>query len=91
MKSKREIDGLTVFISSRESTCDACGAALGRHAWITLQGDKGVLCLTCAVAVLAHIRHTETIYDQLLSTGADRAEARARVWEDVASIAHHWE
>jgi hypothetical protein len=45
MKQKTE---LKVFISSRDSTCDECGQALGRHAWITLAGDKGALCLTCA-------------------------------------------
>ncbi len=39
---------LTVFITRRESHCDECGADLGRHAWITLQEDKGALCLACA-------------------------------------------
>ena len=39
---------IKVFISSRESTCSECGEALGSHAWITLAGDRGVLCLTCA-------------------------------------------
>lgn len=39
---------LKVFITSRESTCDECGEDLGRRAWITLQEDKGALCLPCA-------------------------------------------
>ncbi len=39
---------LTVFITRRESHCDECGADLGRHAWITLQEEKGALCLACA-------------------------------------------
>jgi hypothetical protein len=39
---------LTVFISSREATCDECGEDLGRRAWITLTRDKGALCLACA-------------------------------------------
>jgi hypothetical protein len=39
---------LTVFIASGEVTCEECGAALGRHAWITLIEDKQALCLTCA-------------------------------------------
>lgn len=39
---------LKVFISRRESTCDECGEALGRKAWITLAGEKGALCLACA-------------------------------------------
>ena len=41
-------DPIRVFISSRESKCDDCGEDLGRKAWITLQRDKGALCLTCA-------------------------------------------
>ena len=45
MKQKTD---LKVFISSRDSTCDECGEQLGRHAWITLQEDKGALCLSCA-------------------------------------------
>ena len=44
-KAKNE---LKVFISSRDSKCDECGEELGRHAWITLQEDKGAVCLTCA-------------------------------------------
>jgi hypothetical protein len=39
---------IKVFISSRDSTCDECGEPLGRHAWITLDQDKGALCLACA-------------------------------------------
>ncbi len=39
---------LKVFISSRESSCDECGEKLGSKAWITLAGDKGALCLSCA-------------------------------------------
>lgn len=41
-------DELKVFISSRESKCGECGEDLGTHAWITLQGEKGALCLSCA-------------------------------------------
>jgi hypothetical protein len=39
---------LTVFITTRESSCDECGEDLGRKAWITLTKDKGALCLACA-------------------------------------------
>ena len=39
---------LTVIITSRESRCDECKEALGRHAWITLEGDGRALCLPCA-------------------------------------------
>ncbi len=42
---------LKVFITSGESErseCSECGEKLGRHAWITLAGEKGALCLPCA-------------------------------------------
>lgn len=39
---------LKVFISRRDSVCDECHERLGSHAWITLAGDRGALCLACA-------------------------------------------
>lgn len=45
---KKQTTDLKVFISTRDLTCDECGEALGRHAWITLDQDKGALCLACA-------------------------------------------
>ncbi len=47
-KDKRPKNDLKVFISNRESKCDACGEELGHRAWIVLMGDKGAACLTCA-------------------------------------------
>ena len=41
-------DEIKVFISNRESKCDECGEELGRKAWITLEMNKGALCLSCA-------------------------------------------
>ncbi len=38
---------LKVFITNRDASCGECGAKLGPHAWITLQGN-GVLCMACA-------------------------------------------
>lgn len=37
-----------MFISHRESKCDECGEELGRQAWITLEENKGAVCLSCA-------------------------------------------
>ena len=37
-----------VFISTRDATCDECGGELGRGAWITLNGESGAFCLSCA-------------------------------------------
>jgi hypothetical protein len=50
MIQKKDKPGeLTVFISSRDSKCDECGAELGKGAWITLHGsDRKAACLSCA-------------------------------------------
>ncbi len=48
MKLQSDGEEIKVFISSRESICDEYGEELGSKAWITLAGDKGALCLSCA-------------------------------------------
>ncbi|NOY61160.1 MAG: DUF2293 domain-containing protein [Calditrichaeota bacterium] len=45
MKEKTDIQ---VFISSRESICGECGENLGHQAWITLDKEKGAVCLACS-------------------------------------------
>jgi hypothetical protein len=47
-KQKSGDTEIKVFISHRDSKCDECGEKLGRQAWITLEENKGALCLTCA-------------------------------------------
>jgi hypothetical protein len=44
----KTVEDIKVFISHRDSKCDECGEQLGRGAWITLQENKGALCLACA-------------------------------------------
>jgi hypothetical protein len=44
----RSTSDITVFIARRDVTCGECGEALGRHAWITLDRERGALCLACA-------------------------------------------
>jgi hypothetical protein len=39
---------LKVFITHSDASCDECGEELGRKAWITLNREKGALCLSCA-------------------------------------------
>src|SRR6266498_1606314 len=46
--ARRKSEDLKVFISHRDSKCDECGEQLGRQAWITLEENKGALCLGCA-------------------------------------------
>ena len=42
------------------------------------------------LAVVAHVRHTETSYDALLAGGRERWEARASVERDVARVLAEW-
>jgi len=39
---------LTIFISSSDSTCNECGEALAREAWITLDEERNALFLVCS-------------------------------------------
>jgi hypothetical protein len=50
---------IKVFISGRESICGECGENLGHKAWITLDRDKGALCLACAE--LEHLVYLPTV------------------------------
>ncbi len=43
----KKVEDINVFISHRDSKCDECNEKLGKGAWITLNGDKGALCLAC--------------------------------------------
>ena len=47
-KTRFSDNEIKVFISHRDSKCDECGERLGRKAWITLEENKGALCLACA-------------------------------------------
>jgi hypothetical protein len=42
------------------------------------------------LAVLAHVRHTETDYDRLLARGMDRHEARGKVASFVDVVVRRW-
>jgi hypothetical protein len=42
------------------------------------------------LAVVAHVRHDETNYDELLARGVERWDARDRVREDVDRVLSHW-
>jgi len=74
------MEDIKVFISSRESKCDECGAELGRHAWITLRGEKGALCLTCSD--LDHL--------SFLPTGDTALTRRSRKYSNLVAIVLKW-
>jgi len=43
------------------------------------------------LAVIAHIRHNETNYDELLGSGWERSDARGAVAERVHEVLNEWE
>jgi hypothetical protein len=45
---------------------------------------------TVELAVAASVRHRDTVYDELLMAGVDRADARERVRGDVARVLDRW-
>lgn len=80
MRMKSKDDQLKVFITNRESTCDECGENLGHRAWITLQGEKGAVCLTCAD--LDHL--------VFLPSGDAALTRRSRKYSKLSAVVLKW-
>jgi hypothetical protein len=64
-----------------EHACRKYSGRVGRSAQAKALDEDAV-----RVAVVAHIRHAETDYDELLVGGRDRHEARARVHGQVSAV-----
>ena len=75
-----EAEDLKVFITAGNSTCDECGSALGRGAWISLAGERGALCLSCAD--LDHL--------VFLPTGDAALTRRARKHSVLSAVVLKW-
>ncbi|GAI25540.1 unnamed protein product [marine sediment metagenome] len=71
---------LKVFITTRESSCGECGEDLGRKAWITLEKDRGALCLSCAD--LDHL--------VFLPSGDAALTRRARKYSMLSAVVLKW-
>jgi hypothetical protein len=71
---------LQVFISMRDSTCGECEEELGRKAWITLNKQKGALCLSCA-----DIDHLV-----FLPTGDATLTRRSRKYSRLCAVVLKW-
>jgi len=72
--------------------------AIAEHACLKYSGRVGRTAAAKALdeeavrlAVIAHIRHAATNYDELLALGYDRWEARAAVADEVKAILFQWE
>lgn len=73
-------------VAVAEHACLKYSGRVGRSAAAKSFDENAV-----RLAVIAHIRHTETQYDELLATGYERWEARAQVEKAVAQILSGWE
>ncbi len=74
------MNDILVFISRSDATCGECGEQLGRHAWITLRGEKGAVCLSCAD--LDHL--------VFLPTGNAALTRRARKHSRLSAVVLEW-
>lgn len=71
---------IKVFISNRDSTCDACGEKLGRHAWITIAAEGRAMCLSCG-----DLDHLE-----FLPAGDTALTRRAKKYSKLSAVVLRW-
>lgn len=69
-----------------EHACRKYSGRVGRSAAARELSEEAV-----NLAVFAHIRHTETLYDDLLAEGRDRFDAREQVRAEVLAIQSRWQ
>jgi hypothetical protein len=69
-----------------EHACEKYSGRVGRSAYAKVLNEQYV-----RLAVIAHIRHTETNYDELLSDMYDKKDAREMIRDSVDEIISLWE
>jgi hypothetical protein len=69
-----------------EHACLKYSGRVGRSASAKRLDENAV-----RLAVVAHIRHSETNYDELLARGLDRWEARSEVEETLDLVLRRWQ
>jgi hypothetical protein len=73
-------------VSIAEHACRKYSGRVGRTAAAKSLDENAI-----SLAVIAHIRHTETRYDELLARGYERREARELVREAANRVLNQWE
>ena len=68
-----------------EHACQKYSGRVGRSASAKQLDNKAV-----EMAVIAHIRHRETDYDELLGKGVERHEARERIQSEIVTVLQQW-
>src|SRR2546421_10547599 len=84
-------EGFLRLVAGREQTiaehaCLKYSGRIGRSALGKKMDEQAV-----RLAVIAHIRHHETNYDELLGRGWDRSEARSAVAQRVDEVLNCWQ
>lgn len=69
-----------------EHACQKYSGRVGRSSAAKSLDENAIL-----LAVIAHIRHRETNYDELLGTGWERSEARGAVAERIDEVLNRWQ
>lgn len=72
-------------IKISQYACRKYSGRIGRSALAKALDPKAI-----ELAVIAHIRHNYTDYDELLMAGWDRSSAREMVWNEVNIILNKW-
>ncbi len=75
--------GLEVKIA--EHACEKYSGRVGRSKEAKDFDEKSI-----TLAVTAHIRHTETEYDELLMRGVDRYDARRIISDKISQVLEKW-
>ena len=68
-----------------EHACEKYSGRVGRS-----KEAKGFDERSITLAVVAHIRHTETEYDKLLMRGVDRYDARRIISDKINQVLEKW-
>ncbi|MBN2385598.1 MAG: DUF2293 domain-containing protein [Anaerolineales bacterium] len=68
-----------------EHACQKYSLRIGRSAQAKNLDEEAIL-----LAVVAHIRHAETKYDELLAQGVDRGQARDQVEDQIDRVLERW-
>jgi len=69
-----------------EHACRKYSGRVGRSSAAKALDEQAI-----RLAVVAHIRHAETPYDELLLGGYDRRDARAQVGDQVSAVLQDWQ
>jgi hypothetical protein len=68
-----------------EHACQKYSGRVGRSASAKSLDENAI-----RLAVIAHIRHAETNYDELLSQGMERSFARREVAGEIEDVMERW-